>query len=117
MRKAQIAAVAACECRGAGFSLRGTLVPPTRWRSEVRRRLKSAPQELFHAVIVLASTALLAFTTAAISAPPRLVCLSPNLTEIVYGVGAFDQVVGVSKFASYPPEISKLPALGGWQDP
>jgi hypothetical protein len=25
---------------GAGFSLRGTLVPPIRWRTEVRRRLK-----------------------------------------------------------------------------
>jgi len=29
---------------GAGFSLHGTLVPPARWRTEVRRRLKSAPQ-------------------------------------------------------------------------
>ena len=38
---------------GAGFSLRGTLVPPVRWRTEVRRRLKSAPQELFYAVTVL----------------------------------------------------------------
>jgi iron complex transport system substrate-binding protein len=61
--------------------------------------------------------ALLAISTAALSAPRRLVSLSPNLTEIIYGVGAFDQVVGVSKFASYPPEVAKLPNLGGWQDP
>jgi iron complex transport system substrate-binding protein len=45
------------------------------------------------------------------------VSLSPNLTEIIYGVGAFDEVVGVSRFASYPPEVSKLPSVGGWQDP
>ena len=33
---------------GAGFSLRGTLVPPSRWRTEVRRRLKkSAPPRNF----------------------------------------------------------------------
>ncbi len=32
-------------------------------------------------------------------------------------MGAFDQVVGVSKFASYPPAVSNLPTLGGWQDP
>src|ERR1700677_1288723 len=38
---------------GAGFSLRGTLVPPSRWRTEVRRRLKSAPQEHFYAVTIL----------------------------------------------------------------
>jgi hypothetical protein len=39
---------------GAGFSLRGTLVPVVRWRTEVRRRLKSAPQE-FYAAIELGS--------------------------------------------------------------
>jgi len=37
---------------GAGFSLRGTLVPLDQWRTEVRRGLKSARQELFHAVTV-----------------------------------------------------------------
>jgi len=51
------------------------------------------------------------------SAPPRLVSLSPNLTEIIYGVGAFDQLVGVSQYTSYPPAVSKLPVLGGWQNP
>jgi iron complex transport system substrate-binding protein len=61
--------------------------------------------------------AILVLAAAAWCAPRRIVCLSPNLTEIVYGVGAFDQVVGVSKFASYPPQVSKLPTLGGWLDP
>jgi iron complex transport system substrate-binding protein len=45
------------------------------------------------------------------------VSLSPNLTEIVYGVGAFDQLVGVSQYTSYPPAVSKLPVLGGWTNP
>ena len=35
----------------------------------------------------------------------------------MYGIGAFDEVVGVSRFASYPPEVSRLPKVGGWQDP
>jgi iron complex transport system substrate-binding protein len=51
------------------------------------------------------------------AAPRRLVSLSPNLTEIIYGVGAFDQVVGVSEYTSYPPAVSKLPLVGGWQNP
>jgi iron complex transport system substrate-binding protein len=51
------------------------------------------------------------------SAPKRLVSLSPNLTEIIYGMGAFDQLVGVSQYTSYPPAVSKLPVLGGWQNP
>jgi iron complex transport system substrate-binding protein len=46
-----------------------------------------------------------------------MVSLSPNLTEIIYGVGAFDQLVGVSQYTSYPPAVSKLPMVGGWQNP
>ncbi len=47
----------------------------------------------------------------------RIVSLSPNLTEVVYGVGAFDQLVGVSEYSSYPPRVSQLPTVGGWRDP
>ena len=43
--------------------------------------------------------------------------LSPNLTEIIYGVGAFDQLVGVSEYTFYPPAVSKLTTVGGWQNP
>ena len=50
-------------------------------------------------------------------AAQRIVCLSPNLTEILYGVGAFDQVVGVSEYAAYPPGVSKLARVGGWENP
>ena len=49
--------------------------------------------------------------------PHRVVSLSPNLTEIIYGVGAFDEVVGVSQYCTYPPEVAKLPTVGGWQNP
>jgi iron complex transport system substrate-binding protein len=49
--------------------------------------------------------------------PQRVVSLSPNLTEMVYGVGAFSQLVGISDYSSYPPEVSKLPTVGGWQNP
>ena len=61
--------------------------------------------------------ALLAVSTAALSAPRRIVSLSPNLTEIVYGVGAFDEVVGVSGYSTYPAGVSQLPVVGGWQNP
>ena len=47
--------------------------------------------------------------------PQRIVSLSPNTTEILYGVGAFPQVVAVSQFCSYPPAALKLPRVGGWQ--
>ena len=56
-----------------------------------------------------------AFTLSA--APQRIVSLAPNVTELLYGIGAFDKVVGVSDYCSYPPEAAKLPSVGGWHDP
>jgi iron complex transport system substrate-binding protein len=49
------------------------------------------------------------------AAAVRIVSLSPSTTEILYGVGAFPRVVGVSQYCSYPPEAAKLPRIGGWQ--
>ena len=49
--------------------------------------------------------------------PARIVSLSPSATEILYGVGAFDRVVAVSDYCNYPPEVSKLPRVGGWSNP
>jgi iron complex transport system substrate-binding protein len=51
------------------------------------------------------------------AAPRRVVCLSPNLTEILYGIGAFDLVVGVSDYCTYPAAVTKLPTVGGWATP
>ncbi|MGP8244966.1 MAG: ABC transporter substrate-binding protein [Bryobacteraceae bacterium] len=47
----------------------------------------------------------------------RIVCLSPNDTELLYGLGVFDRVVGVSGYDSYPPKVARLAHVGGWQDP
>jgi iron complex transport system substrate-binding protein len=49
--------------------------------------------------------------------PQRIVSLSPDLTEILYGVGAFNRVVGVSNYETYPPEAAKLPSLGELHNP
>jgi ABC-type Fe3+-hydroxamate transport system substrate-binding protein len=61
--------------------------------------------------------ALAAVLAAALQLPPppqRIVSLSPSVTEILYGVGAFDRVVAVSTFCDYPPQVEKLPRVGGW---
>jgi iron complex transport system substrate-binding protein len=49
--------------------------------------------------------------------PQRIVSLSPDLTEILYGIGAFRRVVAVSNYDTYPPETAKLPHLGQLHDP
>ena len=42
----------------------------------------------------------------------RIVSLAPNLTELVYTVGAGKQLVGVSAWSDYPPEVLDLPVVG-----
>lgn len=53
-----------------------------------------------------------AHSGAAADYPQRIVSLSPDLTEILYGVGAFRRVVAVSNYDAYPPEAARLPHLG-----
>jgi iron complex transport system substrate-binding protein len=49
--------------------------------------------------------------------PRRIVSLSPDLTEMLFGVGAFSRVVGVSNYETYPPEVARLPHLGQLHNP
>ncbi len=42
----------------------------------------------------------------------RIVSLAPNLTELVYAVGAGDALVGVSAYSDYPPAARTLPLIG-----
>ena len=48
--------------------------------------------------------------------PQRIISLSPSATEVLHGVGAFDRVVAVTDYDEYPPEVSKLPKVGGWSN-
>jgi iron complex transport system substrate-binding protein len=51
------------------------------------------------------------------SPPRRIVSLVPSLTEMLYAVGAGPQVVGVGSYDEFPPEVKKLPRVGGLIDP
>lgn len=43
----------------------------------------------------------------------RIVSLAPSNTEILYAIGAGDQVVGRDEFSDYPAEAAALPSVGG----
>ena len=42
----------------------------------------------------------------------RVVTLAPNLAELVFAVGAGDQLVGVSAWSDYPRTVLELPHVG-----
>lgn len=42
----------------------------------------------------------------------RVVTLAPHLAEIMFDVGAGEQLVGVSAWSDYPPDVLELPLVG-----
>jgi iron complex transport system substrate-binding protein len=47
----------------------------------------------------------------------RVVSLSPSTTEALAAIGATGLLVGRSRYCDYPPEVTKLPIVGGYTDP
>lgn len=47
----------------------------------------------------------------------RIVSLTPSTTEALFAIGAGDRMVGRSRYCDYPPEVTKLPQIGGYVDP
>lgn len=47
----------------------------------------------------------------------RIVSLKPNVTEILFALGAGDQVVGVTKYCDYPERVKSLPKVADYVKP
>jgi iron complex transport system substrate-binding protein len=50
-------------------------------------------------------------------APARIISLIPAVSEMLFAIGAGPQVVAVSSFDDYPPEVLTLPRVGALLDP
>jgi iron complex transport system substrate-binding protein len=61
----------------------------------------------------------LALTTrlSAQTKPARIVSTAPSITEALFALGLGPQVVGVSRFCDFPPEVQKLPKVGTYIKP
>lgn len=49
--------------------------------------------------------------------PTRIVSLVPNVTEILFAIGAGPQVIAVSNYDVEPPSVRSLPTVGALLDP
>ena len=49
--------------------------------------------------------------------PQRIVCTTPGINETLFALGLGRQVVGVSQYCDYPPEVQKLPKVGTYIKP
>jgi iron complex transport system substrate-binding protein len=61
----------------------------------------------------------LLFTISPVSAdsPKRIISLAPNITEILFGIGLGDRIIGVTSFCDYPEQAKKKPKIGGMSNP
>ncbi|MFC1940148.1 ABC transporter substrate-binding protein [Chloroflexota bacterium] len=56
--------------------------------------------------------------TVALDRPPqRIISLAPSNTEILFALGLADQVVAVTDYCNYPPEVEAKPTIGGFSTP
>src|SRR6056297_4339160 len=49
--------------------------------------------------------------------PEKIISLSPNTTEILFAVGAGDNIIGVTTFADYPEKATKVEKIGTITEP
>lgn len=49
--------------------------------------------------------------------PDKVISLSPAITEILFAIGAGDQIAGVTDYCEYPPEALEKNKVGGFEDP
>jgi iron complex transport system substrate-binding protein len=49
--------------------------------------------------------------------PRRIVSTAPSITEALFALGLGSQVVGVSRFCDFPPEVQTLPKVGTYIKP
>jgi iron complex transport system substrate-binding protein len=54
---------------------------------------------------------------ARLAAAQRIVSLKPNVTEILFAIGAGDRVVGVTRWCNFPPAAAALPKVADYLRP
>ena len=66
-------------------------------------------------IVVLISCWLTLVSAALAAEPPlRIVALAPHAVELLYAIGAGDELVAATEHADYPEQAKQLPRIGGY---
>ena len=49
--------------------------------------------------------------------PMRIISMAPNLTEILFALGLDEEIIGVTKFSTYPPKAKEKTCIGTFWQP
>jgi vitamin B12 transport system substrate-binding protein len=55
-----------------------------------------------------------AISTSEIKVKPSIIALSPHIVEMLYDIGAGEQIIGTTSFADYPEQAKKIPIIGNY---
>jgi len=80
-------------------------------------RLKRILQTLVVSTLALVAMSLAGAAQPSGPPPARIVSLIPATTEILFAMGAGNRLVGAGNYDRFPPEVDKLPRVGGLLDP
>jgi iron complex transport system substrate-binding protein len=69
------------------------------------------------ACVVVILTGMASIGPIAQNRPQRIISLVPNITEMLFAIGAGPRVVAVGSFDDFPPEVARLPRVGALLDP
>ena len=68
-------------------------------------------------LLVVLTVAAMRVVTGAADEPRRIISLVPATTEMLFVMGAGDRLAGVSSYDRFPPDVARLPKVGGLLDP
>lgn len=63
------------------------------------------------------AAAIVFFAVCASAQPRRVISLVPATTEMLFDMGAGDRIAGVSNYDRFPPQVERIPHVGGLLDP
>lgn len=69
---------------------------------------------IFTQAFLLSSLLFVSFSGAAVASQKRIVALAPHIVEMLFDIGAGEQIVGTVEYADFPDAALKIPRIGSY---